>query len=141
MLVLSRKKGERICVGPDVTVTVLRVSGHTVKIGIEAPDGVQVFRAELIEAVPPSDGGTGDERRTKGNGSLRGDAGGGSDTSGCGPESSLDEPGPDGDLSEARAASPRSIGRVEVERAVPCPGDACGRPAYRGAGRLLVACR
>jgi carbon storage regulator len=51
MLVISRKRGERICLGDDVTVTVLEVVGSTVRLGIEAPDEVRVYRHEIWEAV------------------------------------------------------------------------------------------
>jgi len=51
MLVLSRKPGERILIGSDVTVTVLDVSGKLVKIGIEAPEDTTVLRAEIREQV------------------------------------------------------------------------------------------
>lgn len=47
MLVLSRKVGERIVIGDDVTVVVSRVSGNRVSIGIEAPYDVKVIRGEL----------------------------------------------------------------------------------------------
>lgn len=47
MLVLSRKPGEKIVIGDAVTVTVLAVSGNTVRVGIEAPDDVRILRAEL----------------------------------------------------------------------------------------------
>ena len=47
MLVLSRKVGERIVIGDDVTLVVSRVSGNRVSIGIEAPDDVKVIRGEL----------------------------------------------------------------------------------------------
>ncbi len=47
MLVLTRKLQERIKIGDDVTITVLRVMGHAVRIGIEAPRSVRVIRAEL----------------------------------------------------------------------------------------------
>ena len=48
MLVLSRRVGEMIRVGDDVTVTVLEVRGDVVRIGIQAPRSVAVHRAELI---------------------------------------------------------------------------------------------
>jgi len=48
MLVLTRKKGEEIKIGDDVTVTVVR-TGKVIKLGIEAPTGVRIIRAELIE--------------------------------------------------------------------------------------------
>ena len=47
MLVLSRKQSQRIRVGNSIVVTVVRVSGDKVRIGIEAPDGVRVLREEL----------------------------------------------------------------------------------------------
>ena len=47
MLVLSRKQNERIRVGESVVVTVVRVSGDKVRIGIEAPADVRVLRDEL----------------------------------------------------------------------------------------------
>lgn len=47
MLVLSRKKGERITIGETVVVTVLRSSGGRVTLGISAPDAVSVHRSEL----------------------------------------------------------------------------------------------
>jgi carbon storage regulator CsrA len=47
MLVLSRKTQERIQIGDNVVVTVLRVKGNMVRIGIEAPKDVRVMRAEL----------------------------------------------------------------------------------------------
>jgi carbon storage regulator CsrA len=51
MLVLSRKTQERIQIGDNVVVTVLRVKGNMVRIGIEAPKDVRVMRGEL----PPKD--------------------------------------------------------------------------------------
>ena len=47
MLVLSRKAGERICIGEDISVTVVRISGGGVRIGIEAPKEMPVIREEL----------------------------------------------------------------------------------------------
>jgi carbon storage regulator len=51
MLVITRKPGERICLGDDVTVTVLEVSGSSVRLGIEAPPEIPVFRHEIWVAV------------------------------------------------------------------------------------------
>jgi len=48
MLVLSRKEGERIAIGANITVTALEVLGSRVRIGIEAPDGVKILRQELL---------------------------------------------------------------------------------------------
>jgi carbon storage regulator len=51
MLVLSRKQNERIRVGDSVVVTVVRVSGDKVRIGIEAPPHVRVLRDELEQEM------------------------------------------------------------------------------------------
>jgi carbon storage regulator len=50
MLVLSRKPGEKICIGSDITLTVLEVKGNRVRIGIEAPNQVAILRRELDDA-------------------------------------------------------------------------------------------
>ena len=50
MLVLSRKVGERILVGDQVTITVVRITGGGVRIGIEAPPDLTVIREELKDA-------------------------------------------------------------------------------------------
>lgn len=47
MLILTRRVGETLKVGDDVSVTVLRVNGNQVKIGIEAPSDVAVHRKEI----------------------------------------------------------------------------------------------
>jgi carbon storage regulator CsrA len=47
MLVLTRKLDEAIQIGDDIKITVLRVKGNTVRIGIEAPKSVRVIRDEL----------------------------------------------------------------------------------------------
>ncbi len=52
MLVLSRKEGERISIGDNITLIVSKVSGNRVTIGIEAPRDVKVVRGELqLQAV------------------------------------------------------------------------------------------
>jgi carbon storage regulator len=47
MLVLTRKTEETIQIGGNITVKVLRVKGHAVQLGIEAPQGVLIVRGEL----------------------------------------------------------------------------------------------
>jgi carbon storage regulator CsrA len=47
MLVLTRKLQQQIKIGDRITVTILRVKGHTVRIGIDAPREVRVVRGEL----------------------------------------------------------------------------------------------
>lgn len=49
MLVLSRKPGEKILIGEDVTVTIVRIGPNTVRIGIEAPRSMNIVREELCE--------------------------------------------------------------------------------------------
>jgi carbon storage regulator len=51
MLVITRKVGDRVKIGDDITVTVLEVSGSSVRIGIDAPSEVPVYRHEIIEAT------------------------------------------------------------------------------------------
>lgn len=46
MLVLTRRLLQRISVGDDIVITVVRISGNEVRIGIDAPDGVQILREE-----------------------------------------------------------------------------------------------
>ena len=51
MLVITRKSGEQICLGDDVTITVLEIAGSTVRLGIEAPSEVPIFRGEIWAEV------------------------------------------------------------------------------------------
>ena len=47
MLVLSRKEGEQLVIGDNIVVTINRISGNRVAIGIEAPRDVRIVRGEL----------------------------------------------------------------------------------------------
>ena len=47
MLVLSRKAGEKIVLGDDVTVEVVRIAGNRITLGITAPESVKILRGEL----------------------------------------------------------------------------------------------
>lgn len=47
MLVLSRKRGERIFIGEGICITVVEIDRNKVRIGIEAPKDVSIFREEL----------------------------------------------------------------------------------------------
>ncbi|MHC5537150.1 carbon storage regulator [Singulisphaera rosea] len=49
MLVLSRKRSERILIGSDIRITIVRIEGSHVRVGIEAPDNLMILRAELLE--------------------------------------------------------------------------------------------
>src|SRR5580704_14532719 len=51
MLLLTRRPGERVVIGDEVLVTVMGVSGHTVRLGIAAPAGVPIYREEIWLAV------------------------------------------------------------------------------------------
>lgn len=49
MLVLSRKALQSVMIGSDIRITVIRVEGNQVRIGIEAPKDVRILRGELID--------------------------------------------------------------------------------------------
>lgn len=51
MLILSRKIDQKIKIGDDITITLIEVHGDQVKIGVEAPKNVKVFRQEVFEAI------------------------------------------------------------------------------------------
>jgi carbon storage regulator len=51
MLVLSRKAGDRIMIGDNITVVVNKVAGNRISLGIEAPPDVRIVRGELAEIV------------------------------------------------------------------------------------------
>ena len=51
MLVLSRKEGEKLVIGDNIVITVNRIAGNRVAIGIEAPRDVSIVRGELAPKV------------------------------------------------------------------------------------------
>ncbi|MBN1290311.1 MAG: carbon storage regulator CsrA [Candidatus Latescibacteria bacterium] len=51
MLVLSRKAGQKIHIGSDILITIIDVSGKFVKIGINAPESINVLRSEIKEMI------------------------------------------------------------------------------------------
>lgn len=51
MLVLSRKRGEKIIIGTNITISIERFNGDKVRIGIEAPREVPVHRQEIYEQI------------------------------------------------------------------------------------------
>ncbi len=56
MLVLSRKPGERILIGEDVSVTIVRIGPNTVRLGIDAPRSMNIVREELCVETATLDG-------------------------------------------------------------------------------------
>jgi carbon storage regulator len=67
MLILTRRVGETVMIGDDVTITVLGVKGNQVRVGINAPKHVAVHREEIYERIKReqqgggSDGGSSDD--------------------------------------------------------------------------------
>jgi carbon storage regulator len=51
LLIVTRRIGERIMIGSDVTVTVLGVKGNQVRLGVDAPKSVPVHREEIFERI------------------------------------------------------------------------------------------
>jgi carbon storage regulator len=60
MLILTRRVGESIMIGDNVTVTVLGVKGNQVRIGVDAPKDVAVHREEIYEKIRAENGDDGD---------------------------------------------------------------------------------
>ncbi|KJS15927.1 MAG: hypothetical protein VR69_11765 [Peptococcaceae bacterium BRH_c4b] len=51
MLVLTRKKGQSINIGNDIRVVLLDVTGDTVRIGLDAPSDVAIYRSEIFQTL------------------------------------------------------------------------------------------
>tara|TARA_Y100001970_G_scaffold104695_1_gene131064 strand:- start:548 stop:730 length:183 start_codon:yes stop_codon:yes gene_type:complete len=51
MLILTRKSGESLVIGEDISVTVLGVKGNQVRIGINAPKDISVHREEVFDKI------------------------------------------------------------------------------------------
>ena len=51
MLVLTRKPGEKILIGDNVSLTVVEVKGDSVRIAVDAPREVKIYRGEIYEAI------------------------------------------------------------------------------------------
>ncbi len=51
MLVLARKKGQSIMIGKDIKITLVEVSGETIRLGIDAPTIVEILRTEIYIAL------------------------------------------------------------------------------------------
>ncbi|WP_194539917.1 carbon storage regulator CsrA [Paenibacillus sp. JZ16] len=51
MLILSRNKGQKIMINDNIVLSVIEVNGDQVRIGIEAPGNVTIYREEIYEAI------------------------------------------------------------------------------------------
>ncbi|MDR0451250.1 MAG: carbon storage regulator CsrA [Treponema sp.] len=51
MLILSRKVNEKIMIGEDISVSIIEVRGDQVRLGVDAPKTVKVFRQEVFDAI------------------------------------------------------------------------------------------
>jgi len=51
MLILSRRPGESLHLGDHITITVLSIKGQRIKLGIDVPDGMPVYRDEIYEKI------------------------------------------------------------------------------------------
>ena len=65
MLILTRRSGDKLRIGEDVTVTVLGINGRQVRIGIEAPQDVIVNREEIYQRILKERGALNGTRRDK----------------------------------------------------------------------------
>jgi carbon storage regulator len=51
MLILSRKVNEKVMIGDDISVSIIEVRGDQVRLGLDAPKNVKVFRQEVFDAI------------------------------------------------------------------------------------------
>ena len=65
MLILTRRVGETVMIGDDVTITVLGVKGNQVRVGINAPKKVAVHREEIFNRIKREQAAAGDEHATE----------------------------------------------------------------------------
>ena len=61
MLVLSRKRNEKIIIGEDISVVILDIHGEQVQLGIEAPRSIPVHRFEVYQAIKEREGAGSEE--------------------------------------------------------------------------------
>jgi carbon storage regulator len=53
VLILSRREGEAVMIGDDVTIVILGIKGHQVRVGISAPRSVNIYREEILSRFAP----------------------------------------------------------------------------------------
>jgi carbon storage regulator len=75
MLVLSRKSNQSIMIGSDIRVIVVGFDGDQVKLGIEAPRDVAIYRLEIYEQIHRESGGAAAVGKDSAGTDTRGDAG------------------------------------------------------------------
>ena len=51
MLILSRKVNEKVMIGDEITVSIIEIRGDQIRLGIDAPKNVKVFRQEVFDAI------------------------------------------------------------------------------------------
>ena len=51
MLILTRKLGEKIAIGDDITITLVEIRGTQIKLGIDAPKHIEIHRQEVYERI------------------------------------------------------------------------------------------
>lgn len=51
MLILSRKTNEKIMIGEDISISIIEIRGDQVRIGVDAPKSIKVFRQEVFDAI------------------------------------------------------------------------------------------
>ena len=66
MLVLTRKSNQSIMIGDDIEISVLAIMGEKVRIGIEAPRSIPVFRREVYVEIQDDRDGNGDDQEEAG---------------------------------------------------------------------------
>jgi carbon storage regulator len=59
MLILSRRVGERVVIGENISITVLRVKGNQVRLGVDAPKNIAVQREEVSDRIKSEVGAAG----------------------------------------------------------------------------------
>ncbi len=72
MLVLTRKTNQSIMIGDDIEVSVLAIMGEKVRIGIQAPRDIPVFRKEVYLEIQQEHGGASNDAREEVDAALRG---------------------------------------------------------------------